>query len=75
MTVRFHTTINNGTIRIPVEIADQLPDKGEIEVELTPKAEKKGSEPVDIIRELMVNPLKIIDRTPITRDELYDRKL
>ena len=73
MSVRFSAEVNNGVIMIPKEFRDAFNAVGEVDVELTAKHQTNG-EPFDMISELMKNPIKF-DGSPLTRDEIYDRKL
>ena len=71
--VKFETTVENGTIIIPMKFRNEI--SGKIEVIIKPKQNEEQDEPYDILTELMENPIKDPNFIPFKRDEIYDRKL
>ena len=65
----FQTTIKNGVIEIPQEYKERF--KNSVHVILL--AEEEGSEPPNLIDQLLADPLQIPDFRPFQRNELYDR--
>ena len=72
--VKFETTVNNGSIIIPIKFRNKIKGKVEVSIYFENKSNDKDEEPYDIISELMKNPLKVSDSKPLTQDEMYDRK-
>ena len=71
--VKFETTVENGTIEIPLKFRKKI--SGKIEVIIKTVKNKESGEPFDILTELMENPIKDPNFIPFKRDEIYDRKL
>lgn len=74
MTIEFETEIENGKIAVPEQFRRQLKNKIKVTVSIKESA-KSDEEPYDIISELMENPINDPNFIPLTRDEIYDRKL
>ena len=66
--IEFKTKIKNGTIRIP----DKYKQKNGNTVKVIIISEKSHKES-DMIDELLSNPIKINDFSPLSRDEIYDK--
>lgn len=68
-TIEFRTKIKNGIIHIPAKFKGKVAD--DVQVILIAQSEKKNQ--LDIIDELMANPLKVKGFKPMTRDEAHAR--
>lgn len=89
--VKFETTVDNGSIIIPMKFRNKI--KGKVEVVISTKEiirdkpnfvpltrdeiyDRKKERDENFINWLMKNPLKVDKSVPfLTRDEIYDRKL
>lgn len=69
-TIEFHTKIKNGIIQIPARFKGKVAE--DVQVILISKSEKKSQ--IDMIDELMANPLNVKGFKPMTRDESHARK-
>ena len=68
-TIEFRTKIKNGIIHIPAKFKGKVAD--DVQVILIAQSEKIKQ--LDIIDELMANPLKVEGFKPVTRDEAHAR--
>ena len=68
-TIEFRTKIKNGIIHIPAKFKGKVAD--DVQVILIAQSEKIKQ--LDIIDELMANPLKVDGFKPMTRDEAHAR--
>jgi len=68
-TIEFRTKIKNGIIHIPAKFKGKVAD--DVQVILIAQSEKNNQ--LDIIDELMANPLKVAGFKPMTRDEANAR--
>jgi hypothetical protein len=68
-TIEFHTKIKNGIIQIPAEFKGKVAE--DVQVFLIAQSEKINQ--LDIIDELMANPLQLEGFKPVTRDETHAR--
>ena len=69
-TIEFRTKIKDGTIQIPAKFKGKVAE--DVLVILISNSEKKTQ--IDIIDELMANPLKVKGFKPMTRDDAHARK-
>jgi bifunctional DNA-binding transcriptional regulator/antitoxin component of YhaV-PrlF toxin-antitoxin module len=70
--IEFSTKIKNGIIEIPKEYRNKLKDKDNVKVILLSEEEQEITS--DIIERLMDSPLKVENFTPLTREEIYERR-
>jgi hypothetical protein len=68
-TIEFRTKIKNGIIHIPAKFKGKVAN--DVQVILFAQSEKNNQ--LDIIDELMANPLKVAGFKPMTRDEANAR--
>ena len=68
-TIEFQATVTNGSIDIPEQYRNKV--KGNVHVILV---EEAAAERLDIIEQLLDNPLKVEEFKPFTRDELYEQR-
>ena len=67
--IEFRTKTKNGIIQIPAEFMGMVAE--DVQVILIPQSGKIKQ--LDIIDELMANPLKVDGFKPMTRDEVHAR--
>lgn len=68
-TIEFQTYIDHGTIELPKEYQDQV--KGHARVIIV---SDDADEDTDMIEYLLDHPYRVDTLTPLTRDELYERR-
>ena len=68
-TIEFQTYIDHGTIELPKEYQDQVKGHARIII-LTDESD----EDIDMIEFLLDHPYRIDTFTPLTRDEIYERR-
>jgi len=66
--IEFRTKIKNGTIKIPKKYKQKIGNT----VKVIIIAEQKEKH-ADIIDELLKNPIKLKDFSPLSREEIYER--
>lgn len=69
-TITFTASIQDGVIEIPEEHKKELGNGDSVKVTVV----KKKTPMTGIIEELINNPIKVKDFTPLTRDEAHERK-
>ena len=67
--VEFRATIKNGMIEVPEVYRKSL--KSSVKVIIL--TEEKPESSIDMIDQLLNNPIKMNDFKPIKRDDIYDR--
>lgn len=76
--IEFQAEIKNGHIDVPEEIQPQISGPVRVLLLMEPdalqKTEKSDESVENYIQHLMENPISIPDFTPLTREEIYDRK-
>ena len=66
--IEFRTKIKNGTIQIPKKYTQKIGNTVKVIILCD-----HISTPVDLVDELLKNPIRITDSKPISRDKIYDR--
>lgn len=65
--IEFETRVKDGNIEIPEEFRDQLHGP----VRVTVLLEQKPAQP-DMLEQLWINPIKVENFKPLTREEIYE---
>lgn len=73
-TLEFQAIVRNGVIQIPDQYQQEIEAMEVVEV-IVKKAEKQPKKISGFLKELIENPIIVKDFKPLTRDEIYDRKL
>ena len=73
-TIKFQATFKNGVIEIPAQYQQEVEAMEVVEV-VVKKVEKQKKKISGFLKELIENPIEVKDFTPLTREEIYDRKL
>lgn len=67
--IEFQTRVTNGSIEIPGEFKDKLAGLVRVIVLTKEKAAEN-----DMISQLLVNPIRLADFEPLTREEIYEQQ-